>query len=74
MTGTKIDIERAAQLWAVLGAPLVGVPLMIVLLALSAPAQPAPEAEADTEPVEVQAVERTLEARLDCEAEPTRNG
>ena len=71
MTGTKIQTERAAPLWAVLGAPLVGVPLMIVLFALSAPAQPAPEAEADTEQVEVQAVDQ---ARLDCETEPTRNG
>lgn len=32
MTYTKTD--RAGPLWAVFGAPLVGVPLMVVLLAI----------------------------------------
>jgi hypothetical protein len=43
--------------WAVIGAPLVGVPLLVMLLAVTAPADPAPEFDPEgairTEAVEV---------------------
>ena len=34
MTRTYLHDEKAGPLWAVFGAPIVGVPLMVVLLAL----------------------------------------
>ena len=34
MTRTYLDDEKAGPLWAVFGAPIVGVPLMVALLAL----------------------------------------
>ena len=34
MTRTDLQMEKAGPLWAVLGAPLVGVPLMVAVLAL----------------------------------------
>jgi len=37
MTHMNLKKDRTPPLWAVLGAPLVGVPLMIGLLALAAP-------------------------------------
>jgi hypothetical protein len=37
MTTRPMKKERSAPLWAVLGAPLVGVPLMVGLLSLAAP-------------------------------------
>lgn len=35
MTRTYLNDEKAGPLWAVFGAPLVGVPLMVTLLALA---------------------------------------
>ena len=35
MTRTYLNEEKAGPLWAVFGAPLVGVPLMVLLLALA---------------------------------------
>ena len=58
MLNTHLSERREAPLWAVLGAPLIGVPLMVALLALTAPKQgtrvDAPEAGATTEQVEDQ--------------------
>ena len=34
MTRTYVNEEKAGPLWAVFGAPLVGVPLMVAILAL----------------------------------------
>jgi hypothetical protein len=34
MTRTYLNAEKAGPLWAVFGAPLVGVPLMVAILAL----------------------------------------
>lgn len=34
MTRTYLNEEKAGPLWAVFGAPLVGVPLMVAVLAL----------------------------------------
>jgi hypothetical protein len=47
---------------------------MVALFALSAPAQPAPEAETDVEQVEVQAVEQVLGATVDRETRSIRDG
>jgi len=58
MTHMRLKTDRSAPLWAVLGAPLVGVPLMVGLLSLVAPksAGPAtgPEVGAAVEQVNVQ--------------------
>ncbi len=35
MIHTHINKEKAVPLWAVIGVPLVGVPLMVALLALT---------------------------------------
>jgi hypothetical protein len=34
MTRTYLNAEKAGPLWAVFGAPLVGVPLMVAILAV----------------------------------------
>jgi hypothetical protein len=64
MIRTHVKRERAVPLWAAVGAPLLGVPLMVALLSLVAPAQDAPatepEASHTTEQVEVQPVDRTI--------------
>ena len=61
MIRAHINAEKAVPLWALIGAPLVGVPLMVALLSLVAPAETAPpgepEAGVKTEQVEVQAVD-----------------
>ncbi|MDH3207270.1 MAG: hypothetical protein OEO79_11695 [Gemmatimonadota bacterium] len=55
--------DRTPPLWAVLGAPLLGVPLMVGLLALVAPRVDEPVAEPVpvlvTEPVDTDYVEPT---------------
>ena len=45
MTQMKLTKEHAPPLWAVLGAPLIGVPVMVALLALGAPKAEAPAVE-----------------------------
>lgn len=64
MIQAHIEKERAVPLWAAVGAPLLGIPLMVALLSLVAPAQDAPVTERDasqtTEQVDVQAVDRTI--------------
>ena len=61
MLNAHISERREVPLWAALGAPLIGVPLMVALLALTAPKQEtpvdAPEAGATTELVEDQVVD-----------------
>lgn len=47
MIQTHLHPERSAPLWAVLGAPLVGIPLMVMLLAVTAPKDRALEAAWD---------------------------
>jgi hypothetical protein len=37
--------EKALPLWAALGAPMIGVPLMVALLAITAPKAEAPAEE-----------------------------
>lgn len=78
--GTTMNVyakgNRAAPLWAVVGAPLVGVPLMVVLLALGAPARNAPVEELEpgvqAEQVDLQAVDRVSGG--DCRVEHARSG
>lgn len=41
--------KTAVPWWAAFGAPLLGVPLLVGLLALSAPAEPAPAAVQENE-------------------------
>lgn len=61
MTHVSMKSERKPPLWAALGAPLVGVPLMVGLLALGAPKQEAPASDATpgllSEPVDTHQVE-----------------
>ena len=76
MIHAHIDKEKAVPIWAAVGAPLVGVPLMVALLALTAPAESAPVVEPETgfqtEQVEVQAVEQTIDA--DCLEQALKHG
>ena len=78
MIHARIDREKAVPLWAAIGAPLVGVPLMVALLALAAPATTAPTGEPDagikTEQVEAQAVDHTIDTRDDCKEQPLKRG
>lgn len=64
MTQKHLSRDKTPPLWAVLGAPLVGVPLMVALIALGAPKVEAPAAEPVpalvTEPVDTHVVEPVL--------------
>ncbi len=61
MLNIHISERREVPFWAAIGAPLIGVPLMVALLALTAPKQEtpvdAPEASVTTEQVEDQVVD-----------------
>ncbi len=76
MMNAHLSEKRAVPWWAAIGAPLVGVPLMVGLLALVAPKDSGPEAKTDDEwqeiesvvlpaelPAEYRQMERTLERR-----------
>jgi hypothetical protein len=64
MTQRHLNRDKTPPLWAVLGAPLIGVPLMVALIALSAPKVEAPAPESApalvTEPVDTHVVEPVL--------------
>ena len=70
MMYARIDERRAAPLWAAVGVPLLGIPLMVALLALLTPGTPAPAEErlgTESEPVmEVQSVGQEIAVRTDC--------
>ncbi len=76
MLSTHISKKREVPLWAALGAPLIGVPLMVALLALTAPKQEtpvdAPEAGVTTEQVEDQAVDHAYRLPADYIQQPKR--
>ena len=66
MIHAQRDRKAAVPLWAAFGAPLVGVPLLVALLALGGPRStevPAndPEAEVVTEQIEVEKAEAPFE-------------
>ena len=64
MIHTPNDDYKTVPVWAALGAPLIGVPLMIALLAIAAPARPvSPEADvgAKSEQVEVRAADHRVD-------------
>jgi hypothetical protein len=70
MIRAHIDADKTVPVWAAIGAPLIGVPLMIVLLAIAAPARPvSPEAEVGTksEQVEVRAADHQVDPCLGLE-------
>ena len=77
MIHTKIDKDRAVLVWAAIGAPLIGVPLLVALLALTAPAHRTPSVEpavgAAAEQVEVLPVEQTIDA-TEQEGGPLQRG
>ena len=77
MLNTHVNERREVPLWAAVGAPLLGVPLLVALLAVTAPKQemPVDEAKADatTEQVEDQAVDHAASLRADHMEPPNRS-
>ena len=61
MTQRHLSRDRTPPLWAVLGAPLIGVPIMVGLLALSRPKVETPRVEPvparAAEPIETDVVD-----------------
>ena len=74
MLNTHMTKEREVSLWAI-GAPAIGVPLMVALLALTAPKHETPADEADigttTEQVARQAVDDAPGLPADCTERPS---
>ena len=74
MLNTHMTKEREVPLWAI-GAPAIGVPLMVALLALTAPKHETPVNGADqgatTEQVERQAVDHASGLPVDCTEQPS---
>ncbi len=74
MMQAHIDQDSAVPWWAAFGAPMIGVPLMILLLALSAPGEAVGtkgevEAEYMTEQVEVEAIGVAVELSEEYQGE-----
>lgn len=65
MIRAGIGHREGPPVWAAIGAPLVGVPLLVMLLAVAVPADRAPASEPDgavrSEVVEVQPADVDLE-------------
>jgi hypothetical protein len=74
MIHTHLNNDKAVPLWAALGAPLVGVPLMVALLAITAPAKPAAEVEAGADVEKIEVIEPAADVREDCGLQPLLNG
>lgn len=78
MIHAHLNEEKAVPLWAAIGAPLIGVPLMVALLALAAPADRTgvgePAAGVTTEQVDVHSADRTIELGTDETEHPLRRG
>jgi hypothetical protein len=77
MIHAHLDKQKAVPLWAAIGAPLIGVPLMVALLALMAPAESPvviePDAGVTTEQVDVRPVDQEIEVGCDV-VEQLRRG
>ncbi len=78
MIHAHIDKSRAIPAWAALGAPLIGIPLMVALLALAGPSDRTPadthDALLSTETVEAQAVDHDIEAEAVTAVHSLRSG
>lgn len=78
MIHAHIKKDIAVPIWAAIGAPLIGVPLMVALLALSAPAETAPAGEPDaaikTEYFQVQSIDQPVDECADDMEQPLRRG
>ena len=74
MLNTRLTKEREVPLWAI-GAPAIGVPLMVALLSLTAPEHETPVDGADlgatTEQVESQPVDHAGGLASDCTGRPS---
>ena len=74
MFNTRITKERGVPLWAI-GAPAIGVPLMVALLALVAPRREMPVEGVDLRPtiekVERQAMNHASGLSSDCTLLPS---
>jgi len=71
MINAHINEERAVPVWAAVGVPMLGIPLLVALLALLAPGAPAPASEegptmTSEHVLEVLPAERTADIRVDC--------
>jgi len=78
MIHAHIKQERAVPLWAAVGAPLLGIPLMVALLAFLGPTERPADAEPGaawtTEQLEVLPIDRTLDFDDDCIDSALRRG
>ena len=74
MIQTHLNSNKAVPLWASLGVPLIGVPLMVALLAITAPAKPATEVEAGADVEKTELVEPAADVHEDCGRQPLLNG
>ena len=77
MLNTLTNERREVPLWAAIGAPLVGVPLLVALLALTAPKQEThvdgAEAGATMEQVEDQSIDHAASVAADYIMQPNRS-
>ena len=75
MLNTHLTNEREVLWWAKIGAPAIGVPLMVALLALTAPKHETPVGGTDlgatTEQVERQAVDHAFSLPGHCTGQPS---
>jgi hypothetical protein len=78
MIHAHIKKEIAVPIWAAIGAPLIGVPLMVALLALAGPThtEPAPETGVilEVEQVDVRSIEQMIDECADDVEQPLRRG
>ena len=76
MLNTHLTNDGEVPWWAI-GAPAIGVPLMVALLALTAPKQETPvdgtDLGATTEQVERQAVDHALSVPAHCTGQPSNS-
>jgi hypothetical protein len=78
MIHAHIDKKRAVPAWAAVGAPLIGIPLMVALLAIAGPSDRerlgAQDAVLSTETVEAQVVDQDIEAEVIAAMHSLRSG